>query len=69
MAEVVSVPRSYFECSAAGLGKGSSADFAQTCVFDRTQHAVVEGSDDRVTRHMTMIDNPADEAIGERTAA
>lgn len=64
MTEVVSVPRRYLERSATRRGKGTGADLTQTCVLYRAQHAVVEGGDDRVTGHMSMIDNPADAANG-----
>jgi len=44
------------------------ADFPQTGMLHRAEHAVVEGGDDRVPGHMTMIDEhgPAVKHPGDR---
>jgi hypothetical protein len=66
MSEIVSVPGCYLEGPSARRSERPGADLPEAGMLDRTEYAVVEGSDDRVAGHVPMIDKATDAARGER---
>ncbi len=65
MSEIVSVPGCYLEGLAAHKSERLGAYVPETAVLDRTENAVVEGGDDRVTGHVSMIEQATDAALDE----
>lgn len=66
MSEIVSVTGCYLEGPSARRSERLGADVPEAAVLDRTENAVVEGGDDRVTGHVSMIEQATDAALDER---
>ena len=60
VSEIVSVASCYLESPPARPRERFGADLTQAGMFDRTEHSVVEGGNDRVPGHMSMIDETTD---------